>query len=156
MGLHINLPEHTPCILSVIWTLRIKPCVRNTALALIFEIKAARTWFGSWVFYKGKINISQAPHNVPGPLLDIVMPTCYGYFFITALSDTHNYPFMTERKSKLRKINGKAGVWTQIWLMLKLPYFLWHQTVYFLPKGSVSFTVCRVLPFNSVSEPELH
>lgn len=148
MGLHINLPEHTPFILSVIWTLKIKPCVTNTALGLIFKIKAVRTWFSSWVFYKGKIDISQA--------LTMYQALCWTSFpHVMALSDTYNYPFMTERKSKLRKINGKAGVWTQIWLMLKIPYFLWHQMVYFLPKGIVSFTICRVWPSHSINGPEL-
>lgn len=41
VGLHINLPEHTSFIPSVICMLKIKPCLRNKALALVFEIKAA-------------------------------------------------------------------------------------------------------------------
>lgn len=46
---------------------------------------------------------------MPGSLLASFF-ICYGLFFITALSDTYDYPFITEDEIGAQKVTDKAGV----------------------------------------------
>ena len=72
----------------------------------------------------------------------------------STLSDTYNYPFITEDEIGAQKVTGGAGVWTQVQLLKRLLSMIPDDLTSFLERLSNWESV--VLPLNPISEPDLH